>query len=189
MAKNIVLIGFMGSGKTTVGLRLAERLKRTFVDMDHEIETLIGMSVAEIFRHYGEVRFRSEESLMARKLGHREDLVIATGGGAVLCSANVAALRENGVLVYLDADPVDIQARVNRKKGSRPLLRKNVSVADVEELLKVRQPFYACADLKVTTGGKSMNETLDAVINNLKIMGHLPDGSAEAGPASGGRTE
>ena len=83
MGKNLVLIGFMGTGKSSVGIRLAQKLKRKFVDMDREIELICGMSVADIFKRYGEVRFRSEESLMAAKLGKAQDLVISTGGGAV----------------------------------------------------------------------------------------------------------
>jgi shikimate kinase len=78
MSKNIVLIGFMGTGKSTVGIKLAQRLKRQFVDIDKEIENLNGMSVNDIFRRYGEIRFRSEEKLMAAKLSKRDNLVIAT---------------------------------------------------------------------------------------------------------------
>ena len=189
MAKNIVFIGFMGTGKSTIGMRVAERLKKTFVDMDREIESLNGMSVAEIFRRYGEIRFRSEESLMAKKLARQKDLVIATGGGTVLNSENVAVLKENGILVCLDADPADIQVRVNRKKGSRPLLKREASLADIEELLQAREPFYACADIRVTTTGKSMNEIVDVIIASLKMMGYTSNSSARVGPASGGITE
>lgn len=189
MAKNIVLIGFMGTGKTTIGLRLADRLRRTFVDMDREIESLNRMSVAEIFRLHGEIRFRSEEKLLAAKLSDREDLVIATGGGTVLDEENVAALKQNGVLVCLDADAVDIHARVSRKKGIRPLLGKGATVAAVEDMLQAREPFYACADLRIITTGKSLNETVNSIIDNLQIMGHLPVAPAGAGPASGGNPE
>ena len=80
MQNNIILIGFMGSGKSSIGVRLARRLKRTFVDTDREIEKVTGMTVAELFRRHGEVRFRSEEKLMLNKLTSRENLVIAAGG-------------------------------------------------------------------------------------------------------------
>ncbi len=173
MAKNIVLIGFMGTGKTTIGNRLADKLKRTFVDMDREIETLTGMSIPDIFKTYGEIRFRSEEALMAGKLGSKSDLVISTGGGTVLLAENVSALKENGVLVCLDAQPADIYARVSRKKGSRPLLKKDISITDIEEFLKQREPFYACADIRVSTSNKNMAEVADEIMQNLRDKGWL----------------
>lgn len=163
MGKNIVLIGFMGTGKSSVGVRLAQKLKRDFVDMDREIELVSGMSITDIFKHYGEVRFRSEETLMAQKVGKHKDIVIATGGGVVLINDNIAALRENGILIGLDASAADIYARVNRKKGTRPLLNKNVSIQDIERLVSEREPFYACADIRVNTSGKD----LDTIINEI----------------------
>lgn len=163
MGKNIVLIGFMGTGKSSVGVRLAQKLKKQFVDMDREIELVNGMSIAEIFKRYGEVRFRSEESLMAIKVGKQQDVVIATGGGAVLKNENIDSLRENGILICLDASPEDIFSRVNRKKGTRPLLNKNVSVQDIEKLLQEREASYACADIRVNTS----NKDLDTIINEI----------------------
>ncbi len=124
MAKNIVLTGFMGAGKSTVGMKLAERLKMQFVDLDKEIEKVTGMTISQIFKRYGEIRFRSEESLMAAKLAKKENLVIATGGGTVLQESNIDTFRENGLIICLEANPEDIFARVNRKKGTRPLLKK-----------------------------------------------------------------
>lgn len=173
MAKNIVLIGFMGTGKTTIGNRLAEKLNRNFVDMDREIESLTGMTIADIFKMYGEVRFRSEETLMAHKLGRRSDLVISTGGGTVLQNENVAALKENGVLICLDAQPTDIHARVNRKKGSRPLLKKDITINEIEEFLKQREPFYACADIRISTSNKNTSEIAEEIIQNLRIKDWL----------------
>ncbi len=173
MAKNIVLIGFMGTGKTTIGMRLAEKLKRTFVDMDREIESLTGLSIADIFRMYGEIRFRSEETLMAHKMGRRSDLVISTGGGTVLQEENISALKENGVLICLDAQPADIYARVNRKKGSRPLLKKDITITEIEEFLRLREPFYACADIRVSTSNKNTSEIAEEIIQNLRNQGWL----------------
>lgn len=167
MGKNLVLIGFMGTGKSSVGVRLAQKLKREFVDMDREIEVIIGMSIADIFKHYGEVRFRSEESLMAQKVGKRQDIVIATGGGAVLLNENIAALRENGILICLDASSEDIYARVNRKRGTRPLLKKNVSIHDIESLVLEREPFYACADIRVNTSGKDLETIINEIFQEI----------------------
>jgi len=168
MGKNLVLIGFMGTGKSSVGLRLAQKLKREFIDMDREIELISGMSIADIFKRYGEVRFRSEESLMARKVGKRQDIVIATGGGAVLVNENIAALRENGILICLDASPADIYARVNRKKGTRPLLKKNVTIKDIERLVQEREPFYACADIRVDTSSKELETIINEIFQEIK---------------------
>lgn len=189
MAKNIILIGFMGTGKTTVGMRLAEKMNRSFVDMDKEIESLIGMSVADIFRQYGEVRFRSEEGLMAKKLGSSQNLVIATGGGTVVHSDNVAALKENGILICLDAPPSEIHARVSRKKGSRPLLKKDVSIADIEDMLQSRESYYASADIRISTCGKSLTDIVEEILSKLQMKGELIFQAKGAGSASGGKME
>jgi shikimate kinase len=168
MGKNLVLIGFMGTGKSSVGVRLAKRLKREFVDMDRAIEIVCDMSVADIFKRYGEKRFRSEESLMAAKLGKQQDLIISTGGGVVLFPDNMAALKENGLLICLDSNPADILARVSRKKGTRPLLKKNISVAEIERLLKEREAFYAQADARVNTSGKDMEKIIREIVQIMQ---------------------
>jgi shikimate kinase len=168
MGKNLVLIGFMGAGKSSVGVRLAQRLKREFVDMDREIEMVCDMAVADIFKRYGEVRFRSEESLLAAKLGKKQDLIISTGGGAVLARENMTALQENGILICLDASPADIFTRVNRKKGTRPLLRKNLSVTDIERLLQEREPCYAQADVRINTSSKDLEKVIREILQVLQ---------------------
>lgn len=163
MGKKIVLIGFMGTGKSAVGTKLAEKLNMEFVDMDREIEKVTGLPIVHIFRRYGEVRFRSEEKLMAKKLGKRRNLVIATGGGSVLDEENVAALRENAVLIHLESDPEEILERVNRKKGTRPLLKKDTTVEDIREMLQKREKFYACADIKINTAGKYLDQVVEEI--------------------------
>lgn len=168
MGKNIVLIGFMGTGKSTVGFRLAEKLGMRFVDMDKEIEKLTGMTVSQLFRRHGEIRFRSEEKLMAKKLGSLEGLVIATGGGVVLQESNIAYLRENGIIICLEAEPEDIYARVSRKKSTRPLLNKDFSPDDIKEMLGKREAFYSCADLRVNTSGKSLEAVVGEIISFSK---------------------
>jgi len=167
MGKNLVLIGFMGTGKSTIGLRLAQKLGMEFVDMDREIEVLNGMTVADLFKHYGELRFRSEEKLMAKKLGQREDTVIATGGGTVINEDNTAALSENGILICLDADPEDIFARVNRKKGTRPLLKSDISLNDVKCLLQEREESYKCACIRVNTSAKDFDTVVGEIMQAL----------------------
>jgi shikimate kinase len=165
MGKNIVLIGFMGTGKSSVGTRLGQKLHREFLDMDREIEHLLGMPVERIFRVYGEMRFRSEERLLAEKLGKRRNLVIATGGGVVLDPENIQALKQNGLVVCLQAKPEDILERVNRKKGTRPLLKKGSSIEDIKEMLKQREAFYSTADLTIDTSGKELEEIVALIIN------------------------
>ncbi|MDD4548787.1 MAG: shikimate kinase [Syntrophomonadaceae bacterium] len=164
MGKNIVLIGFMGTGKSTVGSKLAEKLGMNFVDMDREIENLTGLTINDLFRRHGEIRFRSEEGLMVKKLGQQANLVIASGGGVVLKSENVQTLRKNGILILLEANPEDIYKRVSRKKGTRPLLKKNLVVKDIADMLQQREPYYACADFRVNTSDRELNEIVREIV-------------------------
>jgi len=171
MEKNIVLIGFMGTGKSTVASRLAVRLNRKFVDMDREIERVVGMTVRDIFKHYGEIRFRSEEKLIAQKLARESGLVIATGGGVVLEQVNMDNLSQNGIIIYLEATPQEILERVNRKKGTRPLIKKNAQLQDIEEMLKAREGFYAQADYRVNTSDKSPEQITNEIMGILMSEG------------------
>lgn len=165
---NIILTGFMGSGKSTVGMRLAERLKMEFVDLDREIEKVTGMSVNQIFKRYGEIRFRSEENLMVEKLAKRNGLVIATGGGTVLREENMQILRNNGIIILLEASPEDIFARVSRKRGTRPLLRKNLTIENIEAMLADRDPFYQQADHRINTSGKDLDTIVKEIMNQCR---------------------
>ncbi|HNX27850.1 MAG TPA: shikimate kinase [Syntrophomonadaceae bacterium] len=171
MGKNIVLTGFMGTGKSTVGMKLAERLKMEFVDLDREIERVTGMSVSQIFKRYGEIRFRSEENLMAAKLAKKENLVIATGGGTVLQENNIETFRENGLIICLEADPEDIFARVNRKRGTRPLLKKNLTIEDIKKMLADRSFFYQQADYRLNTSGKDLDSIVKEIIGLIQKQG------------------
>ncbi len=168
MKNNIVLIGFMGTGKSAVGSRLAQRLRKQFIDMDREIENITGMTIPEMFKRHGELRFRSEEKLLARKLSERENLVISTGGGLVLLEENIITLRKNGILICLDASPEDIFERVNRKKGSRPLLRKGTTLETIQTMLKEREPYYACADIRINTSGRELDQIIREIIDAIK---------------------
>lgn len=166
--KNIVLIGFMGTGKSAVGFKLAQLLGKKFIDMDREIEQITGMSINDIFKKHGEVRFRSEEKLLSEKLNQKENLVIATGGGVVLQEENITCLREKGILICLDAKPEEILMRVNRKKGSRPLLKKNPSLEDLISMLEEREHYYACADYRINTTDKGLDEVVNEIIKLIK---------------------
>ncbi len=168
MEKNIVLIGFMGTGKSSVGQRLAEKLRMKFIDMDREIEKITGLPVKQIFRQHGEIRFRSEEKLLAQKLGRQSNLVIATGGGVVLYPENIEALGKGGILICLEASPAEILRRIKRKKASRPLIKKGYGEKEIELMLKEREAFYACTDFRINTDNKDPRTIAEEIIQELK---------------------
>lgn len=169
MDKNIVLIGFMGAGKTTVGRTIAQKLGWSFIDTDQEIERLIRMPVHEIFRRYGEKRFRSEENLLARKLAERKKMVIATGGGIVQNPANVELLKKNGVFVWLKVSPEMVIKRVGRRAAERPLLRGKLTLDEVSRLLAEREEIYArVADIVVENENRSLEEMAEEIIESLR---------------------
>jgi len=166
MEPNIVLIGFMGTGKSVAGRRLARRLNREFIDMDQEIEKFLGMSIAEVFARFGEVRFRSEEHLMVRRLAEMENKVISTGGGVVLNPENMRLLRKNGIIVALTADPEVVFRRVagNRR---RPLLVR-ADLETVRKRMETRAPYYRDADIVVDSSEGSPEDTVEEIIRALR---------------------
>jgi shikimate kinase len=172
MKKNIVLIGFMGTGKSSLGRQLARRLGYRFVDTDSAIEEVTGKTVEQIFRRDGEIRFRSEENLLARKLAGQSGLVIATGGGMVLNRENVELLKQNGVLIKLTAEPEVILQRVKNKKR-RPLLRRGDLRENVLRLLREREGYYDVAEFAVNTGKLSFGEAINEMYRYIKRKGYL----------------
>lgn len=153
---NIFLVGLMGAGKTTVGRRLARRLGKTFYDCDEEIERATGVKIPVIFDIEGEAGFRAREARMLAELVARSDIVLATGGGAVLSADNRKLLAENGVVVYLRAVAADLWART-RHDRNRPLLKTDQPLARLEQLYAERDPLYrSVADLIVDTGSQSL---------------------------------
>ncbi len=144
MKNNIVLCGFMGCGKSTVGRILAEKLGFTMCDSDTCIEQREKTSISNIFSAHGEAYFREVESAVIKELAEQKGLVIATGGGAVLNSDTAAALRKTGLVIFLDITP---EAVLKRLKGdtTRPLLMRDDKEAAVQELLTKRKPLYTAA--------------------------------------------
>ena len=165
--KNIVLIGFMGSGKTAVGRILAEKLNAEFVDMDDLIEKEQKMSISEIFSCFGEKRFRELEKEMAGRVSQGKNQVIATGGGVVLSSENMANLRKNGVIIWLAVSPEAVLRRTHSDE-SRPLLRVSSPEKKIRELLEFREPFYAKADFKVETSDRSADEVVEQTFDFIR---------------------
>lgn len=171
---NIVLIGFMGAGKTTVGKALAEMLAMDFFDTDAMIQTELGIPVAEVFASHGEAYFRQAERKTVGDLSRRENSVIAGGGGAVLDADNVGDLKEHGKLVWLQATAATILSRLSGD-SSRPLLRGRMSPEGLDGLLRQREPYYrAAADIEVGTDGKTAAEICREISAKLLQM-NLPE--------------
>jgi len=161
--KNISLVGFMGTGKTTVGRMLARKLGYRFVDSDDEIEKEQGVTISHIFSEMGEPYFRALEKDMIKKLSGMDGLVISAGGGAVLDPENIANMKQSGPVVCLSAPPEVILKRVERFTH-RPLLQVPDPLAKITEMLKTRAPFYAKADVTVDTDGMTVEEVVDEII-------------------------
>ncbi|AGA69881.1 shikimate kinase [Desulfitobacterium dichloroeliminans LMG P-21439] len=162
---NVILVGFMGTGKSTVGRRLAKLLGRDFIDTDVEIERLTEMTVSEIFRRHGETRFRSEERLLVKRLADQKGYVIATGGGTVLNPDNWQDLAQSGVIIGLYAPLDEIYKRIGYR-NDRPLLRGDRQV--VEELWAKRQPIYNQANWTVDTTDKGIDEVVQEIFDRCE---------------------
>ena len=153
---NIFLVGLMGAGKTSVGKLLAKRLGKDFFDCDQEIERATGVKIPVIFEIEGEAGFRAREARMLAELAGRRDIVLATGGGAVLSADNRKLLAGNGVVVYLRAVVGELWQRT-RHDRNRPLLKTAEPRAKLEQLFAERDPLYrSVADIIVDTGSQSL---------------------------------
>ena len=170
--KNIVLIGFMGAGKTCVGKILAESLGWPFCDVDSAVEQAIGMSIAAYFAQAGEAAFRDREQEAVEKICQRTGQVIATGGGVVLRQQNIDRLKQAGVVVCLAASEPEIVARTAGDSG-RPLLNRPDRLQVIRELLTERLPQYRQADIWLDTDGKSAPETAAELERILRREGWL----------------
>jgi len=156
---NIVLTGFMGTGKSTIGKLLAEELKKDFIDTDLFIERRYGKSIPQIFEEEGEERFRELEVNVIKEITKRKNAVISCGGGVVLNPVNVERLRKKGRIVLLTASLEDIMKRISEDR-KRPLLREY----KIETLLKLREPIYfSVADFIVNTTDVSVEETVNII--------------------------
>jgi shikimate kinase len=165
---NIILIGPMGAGKSTIGRQLAAALRMPFRDSDREIEKRTGVDIPTIFEFEGEEGFRDRESAMLEALCAERGVVLATGGGAVMREGNRTLLRECGLVVYLRT-PVKIQLRRTARDRNRPLLQTDDPRARLEELMRIRDPLYReIADLVVDTDRDSVRKVVQVIARHYR---------------------
>jgi shikimate kinase len=165
---NIALIGFMSTGKTSVGRLLSERLSKEFVETDSMVIRMAGKSIGRIFDEDGELRFRELEMLAVEKASRMKDVVISCGGGAVLNKLNIDRLRDSSRVVLLTASKAVILERAKKEKVARPVLNKARKASNIDELIAFRKPLYeAYADFAVDTTTISIDEAVRQVLKRL----------------------
>jgi len=168
MRENIIITGFMGTGKSIVAEELARKLRMEFIDMDQIIEERQGLTISDIFARYGENYFREQENKLVKELSEKENMVIATGGGTLLSSDNTRILSQKGKIICLYADSQIIYNRVKRK-NDRPLLNGENILDKISHLLKERKKIYDNIKWKIDTTNFTTQEVVDKIINLLKL--------------------
>lgn len=167
---SVFLVGPMGAGKTTIGKLLAKQLGRTFVDSDWYIESQTGADIAWIFAKEGESGFRERETRAIDELTQQSQIVLATGGGAVMCAENRAFLNQRGIVVYLNA-PVDVQMARTAKDKSRPLLQQPNPKKILQELYSTRDPLYRqVAHIIMPTGHTYPRHMVNQLLQQLSAF-------------------
>lgn len=177
--RNVVLVGFMGTGKTTIGTAVARRLRLRYVSTDDLIEKREKCTINEIFTRRGEEAFRDIESAVVRELAGTSGLVIDTGGGVVLRDGNIAHLKETGTVFCLTADE-DVIFERTKKYKHRPLLNVDDPKAKIRALIARRAPLYARADYTIDTGRR----TVAQAVGDIAAVMELAGGTAPASPAA-----
>jgi len=169
---NIFLIGYRGTGKTTIGNVLARRLGKRFIDADVYLEQKEGRTIREIFEEDGEEGFRDIESRIVEELCLQDDSVIATGGGAILRDDNAKKIKASGITVFLEADVDAISKRINKDNQTyqkRPNLTKRGGYQEIEYLLEKRRPHYdKAADFVINTSKMSINEAVEKIASFIR---------------------
>ena len=167
--ENLILVGPMGVGKSTIGRRLARATGRRFVDSDAEIESRTGVEIDRIFEIEGEAGFRQRESRMLKELVELRNVVLATGGGVVLDEGNRALLRSSGFVIYLRAEP-EILTRRTMRDRKRPLLNSGDRMTRIIEILEQREALYReVADCIVDTGEGSLQKSVEAICQEVGL--------------------
>jgi shikimate kinase len=165
---NVALIGFMGTGKSSVGQMLAHQLHFSFLDTDHLIESREGRSIPQIFSQNGEAGFRAMEARLTREIATYRDHVISTGGGLPVNPENLGSLKSHALVVCLWASPEKIWERV-RHQSHRPLLHDPDPLGKIRSLLAAREPAYRQADVLINTELRSLKEVTQQVIYHFQI--------------------
>ena len=166
--RNLTLIGFMGTGQSSVGRLVADQVHFTFLDTDAVIEARAGASIDDIFKQHGEPVFREWESRIVTELARRSRTVISTGGGLPANEANFCSLKTHSLVVCLWASPEKIFQRV-RNQSHRPLLNEPDPLAKIRQLLAVREPYYRRADILVNTEFRSLREVAQQVLHQFHM--------------------
>ena len=167
MPNNIYLIGPMGAGKSSIGKRLAKKLKRDFYDCDRVLEQRTGVAITTIFELEGEAGFRAREKKILAKLSEYQSAVIATGGGVILTAENRELLSSTGTVVYLQAS-VETQLKRTRQDKKRPLLQTENRRAKLSSLAEIRNSLYEdVADIVIDTDIQSISSSISKIINSL----------------------
>ena len=165
---NLILVGMMGSGKTTMGRALSRHLGKAFVDSDEEIQKRTGVTIPHIFDIEGEAGFRQRETAAICDLAGRDNMVLATGGGAVLEEQNRTMLQQNGIVIYLKASVHDLWQRT-RHDRNRPLLQTDDPHAKLTELFQQRDPLYRqVADIVVQSGKQSAHALMLHLVDEIE---------------------
>lgn len=169
---NIILIGFMGSGKTSIGIRLSYKMKQPFLDTDKEIERLQNRKISEIFQSEGEEAFRRMETEYIEELLNRkiDDHIISVGGGTPLRPENAEILKRLGVVVWLKVSPETVYSRI-KGDNTRPLLMTEDPEATIRELIGFRDPLYRkCSDMIITVDDKPTERIMDEIFTRLPAI-------------------
>lgn len=167
--KNLIIMGFMGTGKSTVGRLLSRKMHRPFIDMDQEIERRNRSTIPEIFESQGEERFRAMERELVDELAGGMSRIIACGGGVITQDPNLKRFQETGVILCLYADFETIFKRVSGNRN-RPLLNAPDREQRVRELMEARETLYEAIPLQVDTSGRSPEEVAAAVLDLLETL-------------------
>ena len=167
--RNLYLVGMMGSGKTSTGRPLAQRLEYGFVDADAVIEQAAGCTIPEIFERDGENGFRDLETQVLSAISQRHSLVVATGGGAVTRPENWGAMHQ-GIVIWLDVKQEQLLKRLEQDDTPRPLLQEQDSALALERLLTARRPIYAESDLTVVIDAEPADEVAEGILKLLPTL-------------------